>query len=67
MELKIGSGYKWSHQPERLVYMGPKRYDGDMRVWYQFAKVEMPDVVWCEVLMSELHMMEETAAVNDQV
>jgi len=59
MELKEGGRYKWSHQPEQLVYIGPKRYEGDMRVWNQFAKVEKPDIVWCEVLKSELYMMEE--------
>ncbi len=58
--LRIGGRYNWKHQPERLTYMGSKFYPGDARRWYQFAKVDAPDVVWCEVLASDLPMMEET-------
>ena len=47
-----GDRYNWKNQPERLVYMGRSG------VWHQFAKVESPEVVWCEVLTSDLHMLE---------
>ena len=56
----IGGKYNWQYQSERLVYLGRKYYTGDRRAWYQFAKVESPDVVWSEVLDSELQMIEET-------
>jgi len=56
--MKIGGKYNWKHQPERLVYKG-KNFSGN-GYWHQFAKVESPGVVWCEVLDSDLHMLEET-------
>lgn len=52
--LKVGGKYNWKNQPERLVYLGKAG------VWYQFAKTETPDVIWCEVLAQDLHMFEET-------
>lgn len=58
--MKIEGKYNWKGQPERLVYMGTKHYPGDRRTWHQFAKVETPDVVWCEVLDSDLPSFEET-------
>ena len=56
----IGGLYNWKGQPERLVYMGARRYPGDQRTWHQFAKVEAPHMCWSEVLTSELAMLEET-------
>ena len=56
----IGGLYNWKGQPERLVYMGARRYLGDPRPWHRFAKVEAPHVCWTEVLTSELAMLEET-------
>ena len=56
----IGGLYNWKGQPERLVYMGARRYPGDPRPWHQFAKVEAPHMCWSEVLTSELAMFEET-------
>lgn len=56
----VGERWNWTGQPERLVYMGTKRYPGDPRVWHQFAKVDAPDVCWSEVLSSELPMLEKT-------
>ena len=53
---KVGDRYNWKNQPERLIYMGlchPRN-----GVWHQFAKVENPEEVWCEVLTSGLHMLE---------
>ena len=49
---KVGDRYNWKNQPERLIYMGRNG------VWHQFAKVESPEVVWCEVLTSDMHMLE---------
>ena len=57
--MKVGGRYNWRGQPERLVYIGRNRDPGQGR-WHQFEKVEEPGVVWCEVLDSDLHMIEET-------
>lgn len=59
VELKIGGRYNWKNQPERLIYLGCKRYpnNGD---WFQFAKAEEPDVCWSEVRAYELQYFEET-------
>lgn len=51
--------YNWKHDPfTQLVYLG-HNWSGN-GYWHQFAKVDEPDVVWCEVLTSDLHMLEET-------
>lgn len=60
--LRIGERYNWKNQPERLIYMGRRRYPGDGRTWHQFAKVETPDVCWSEVLDSDLSNFEATPA-----
>ncbi len=57
--IKIGTKYNWKNQPERLVYLG-YNWCGD-GYWHQFALVERPDVIWCEVLPRDMHMLEETA------
>lgn len=59
-DMKIGGKYNWKHQPERLVYKG-KNFSGN-GYWHQFAKVESPGVVWCELLDSDLPWLEETRA-----
>jgi len=64
MELKKGERYNWKNQPERLIYLGTARYPGDRYPWYQFAKVDQPDVVWCEVTEYDLQHFEETAVAN---
>ena len=53
-----GGRYNWKNQPERLIYKG-HNFSGN-GYWYQFAKVESPGVVWCEVLTADLGMFEET-------
>lgn len=58
--LRVGGRYNWKGQPERLAYMGVKRYPGDRRTWHQFEKVDAPGVVWCEVLDPDLTHFEET-------
>jgi hypothetical protein len=64
-ELRKGGRYNWRNQPERLIYMGTAQYPGDRRTWHQFAKVESPDVVWSEVLESDLQSFEETAPMSN--
>lgn len=55
---RVGGRYNWKGQPERLVYLG-RNWSGN-GFWHQFEKVDKPGVVWCEVLDSELPMIEET-------
>lgn len=54
MKLIKGGKYNWVNQKERLVFTRK------LGLWNQFAKVDNPDVVWCEVLDGDLRMMEET-------
>lgn len=56
--MKIDGRYNWKGQSERLIYLG-HNWSGN-GYWHQFAKVETPDIVWCEVLDSDLSMVEET-------
>lgn len=56
--MKIGGRYNWKNQPERLIYLG-HNWSGD-GYWHQFAKVDAPDVVWCEVKTYDLQSFEET-------
>ena len=56
--MKVGGKYNWKNQQERLVYLG-ENWSGN-GYWHQFAKVESPEAVWCEVLDSDLRMIEET-------
>jgi len=58
--LRVGDKYNWRSQPERLAYMGVRRYPGDPRNWHQFEKVGELGVVWCEVLDEDLSHFEET-------
>lgn len=56
--MNIGGRYNWKGQPERLIYLGLCEPRNGR--WHQFAKVEAPSVVWCEVLDSDLRLIEET-------
>lgn len=58
-----GKKYNWIDQPDRLVYLGGN-WSGN-GYWHQFAKVDSPDVVWCECLYSDLKLIEETALLPD--
>jgi hypothetical protein len=58
--LKIGGRYNWRNQPERLIYMGMCEPRNGR--WHQFALVEKPHDVWCEVHPSDLPSIEETAS-----
>jgi hypothetical protein len=67
-ELEIGGKYNWVYQPERLIYMG---YNWSCNgYWHQFALVEKPTEVWCEVQDSDISSFEkskkpETVYVDD--
>lgn len=56
--LEKGSRYNWIGQKERLIYLGRSR--NGLGYWHQFALVEKPDKVWCEVIPADLCMLEET-------
>ena len=57
-EMVKGGRYNWKDQKERLVYLGRNRSGNGF--WHQFAKIEAPTVVWCEVVDADLHMIEKT-------
>jgi len=57
-ELKIGGKYNFKHAAERLVYLG-HNWSGN-GYWYQFALVSEPNKVWCELLVYDLALLEET-------
>lgn len=56
--LDIGGKYNWKNLPERLIYIGKQG------CWHQFKKIGDEREVWCEVLDSDLHMIEETLTVE---
>ncbi len=56
--LCVGDKCNWINQPERLIYLG-NNFSAN-GYWHQFAKVECPDVIWCEVITSDLKLMEKT-------
>lgn len=56
--MKLGGKYNWVNQPERLIYLGNNWSSNGY--WHQFAKVESPEIVWCEVLDEDLNGIEET-------
>ncbi len=62
MILIIGNKYNWKNQPERLVYLGYNWSSNGF--WHQFALVDKPDVVWCEVLDSDLRLIEPIMTVE---
>jgi len=53
----IGNRYNWKNQPERLIYLGREFSNG---CWYQFALVDKPNEVWCEVREEDLESFEKT-------
>lgn len=58
MQMKIGGKYNWKNQPERLIYLGDN-FSGN-GYWHQFAKIDSPEEIWCEVKGDDLHFFEET-------
>lgn len=60
MSFIIGNHYNWKNQPERLIYLGAKHFQGN-GIWHQFSKVDdEKQEVWCEVRTHELDSFEET-------
>jgi len=57
IKLVRGGKYNFKHQPERLKYIGLERN------WHQFELVGKQGV-WCELLDTDLHMIEETKDNN---
>jgi hypothetical protein len=57
-DLLIGGRYNWKGQPEHLVYMG-YNWSGN-GFWHQFALVNDPEVVWCEVLPTDTDSFEKS-------
>lgn len=51
MQLSKGNTYRWKYDNLILTYLGSKGG------WYQFA-IYNTEVVYCEVLESDLHLME---------
>lgn len=60
MKMIVGNRYNWKGQKERLVYLGYTGNSGGY--WHQFALVNDPEKVWCQVTDNDLHMLEETKA-----
>ena len=56
--MKINGRYNWIGQADRLIYLG--EMEDASGFWHQFAKVDAPTVVWCEVRTKDLHRLEET-------
>ena len=56
--LCIGDRCNWVNQAERLVYLG-RNWSGN-GFWHQFALVEAPGKVWCEVPDGALDRIERT-------
>lgn len=52
MTLIIGNKYKWKYENDILIYVGQSGR------WSQFS-LESTGKLWCEVLDSDLHLMEE--------
>ena len=56
--MNIGGKYNFKNQSERLIYLG-NNFSGN-GYWHQFALVESPRSVWCELLDNDLTMLEES-------
>lgn len=56
--MEVGDLCNWKGQPERLIYLG-FNFSGN-GYWHQFALVEKPNEVWCEVPMSDFHYFERS-------
>ncbi len=59
MKLVIGNKYKWKHESKTLVYIGK---NGN---WHQFSLFNTNEL-WCEVLDSDLHLMEEVESLKEE-
>lgn len=63
-ELKVGGRYNWKNQTERLVYLGRHKDNPLCRGWFQFATIEEPSKVWCEVRLEDLDHFEATETAH---
>jgi hypothetical protein len=62
-QLVRGERYNEKKRLERLVYIGVNNYDSPGCMggeWHQFALVEEPTKIWCEVRSHELEYFEKT-------
>lgn len=55
---KIGDKCNWKGQPERLIYLGDN-FSGN-GFWHQFALIQSPGDVWCEIKGDQMFMLELT-------
>ncbi len=60
--LIIGGNYKFKGQSEKLKYIG-HNWSGN-GYWHQFEKIGEQGV-WCELLNSDLHMLELVVELQD--
>ncbi len=60
--MKRGGRYNWKGQPDRLIYLG-RNWSGN-GYWHQFEKIGDERPVWCEVVDTDLHMLEETVPMR---
>jgi hypothetical protein len=59
MRLVIGNKYKWKHDAKQMIFIGKYGY------WNQFS-LDGSQKVWCEVLDSDLHLMEEVESLKEE-
>jgi len=57
MQMIIGNKYKWKCGHEILTYLG-HNWSGN-GYWHQFALIEKPEEIWCEVLDRDLRLLDE--------
>lgn len=58
MDMVKGEKYNWKNQNDKLVYLG-RNFSGN-GYWHQFALIESPSKVWCEVQDDQLEYFERT-------
>jgi hypothetical protein len=56
-DMKLHHTYRFKGTPEHLVYIG-RNWSGN-GFWHQFELAEKRGVVWCEILDSDLNLIEE--------
>jgi len=61
-KLELSGFYNFKNQPERLIYLGENWSSNGW--WHQFSKIESPCYVWCELLDSDLKLIEKTKELS---
>ncbi|WP_165953475.1 hypothetical protein [Shewanella decolorationis] len=56
MTLTIGEIYQFKGGREKIIYVG------DYGKWHQFELEGKAGVIWCELLDSDLHLIEKAGA-----